>query len=414
MRIHLIIVIRKGETIQCLGLTKSSNFHKRCTRETSLLLCRQHAWQPIAAIAAMVLFLAGLAEFTGFSLRDMLSKAPLVPDITCTMEYPIKVEEDKVFRDKHNPDIIIINNGPVSALSVSGKVNAYQYDCQKDAITGYAYQGMKNLDSAFAKDELKPFEDLRHPTVGMTGENIIAVYIIDVVFHIGTEMERFEREFRFFVEHKEISDEAQFKKDNRYAHIMQKLGDVDLSTWTGVRFKATAAAEHTWFAEAENWYGARNGEDGKVTILGLPKGQDPSKRFGYPFLELKPHPFKDTGLHIKAEKVGDHVEVKTVFAVTNTGDAAALVTEDGFEIVRTIEPGQTKYYTKTAKVSRKPGNEQPLENVIKSIDESEVAFEIQFSINYRPANDKERFLKVTGHYNIGKNKVTEVAKVKKS
>ena len=53
---------------------------------------------------------------------------------------------------------------------------------------------------------------------------------------------------------------------------------------------------------------------------------------------------------------------------------------------------------------------QPLENVIKSIDESEVAFEIQFSINYRPANDKEQFLKVTGHYNVGKHKVTEVAK----
>ncbi|MBW2569102.1 MAG: hypothetical protein JRE23_07685 [Deltaproteobacteria bacterium] len=401
--------------MKCLGLTKASNFRKRCTRKTSFLLCWQHAWQPFAAIVAIVVVLSAVAEFTGFSLRDMLSKTPLVPDITCTMEYPIKAEEDKVFRDKHNPDIIISNNGPVSALSVSGNVNVYKYNSQKDAITQYAYQVMKNFEHAFSKEELKPFEDLRHPTMGTTSENILAVYIIDVVFHIGTEMERFEREFRFFVEHKEISDEAQFKKDSRYAHIMQKLGDVDLSTWTGgLKFKATAAAEHTWFAEVENWYGARKGEDGKVTILGLPKGQGPSKQAGYPFLELKPHPFKATGLHIKAEIVDDHVEVKTAFAVTNTGDAAALVTEDGFEIVKTIEPGQTTYYTKTVNVGRMPGNEQPLENVIKSIDESEVAFEIQFSINYRPANDKEQFLKVTGHYNIGKHKVTEVAKVKKS
>jgi hypothetical protein len=400
--------------MKCLGLTKASNFRKRCTRETSFLLCWQHAWQPFAAIVAIVVFLSAIAELTGFSLRDMLSKAPLVPDITCTMEYPIKSEEDKVFRDKHNPDIIISNNGPVSALSVSGNVNGYQYNSQKDAITGYYYHGMKNFDHAFAKEELKPFDDLRHPTMGMTGENILAVYIIDVVFHIGTKMERLEREFRFFVERKEISDEAQFKKDSRYAYIMQKLGDFDLSTWTGPRFKATAVAEHTWFAEAENWYGARRGEDGKVTILGLPKGQGPSKQAGYPFLELKPHPFKATGLHIKAEIVDDHVEVKTAFAVTNTGEAAAWVTEDGFDIVKTIEPGQTKYYTKTINVGRMPGNEQPLENVIKSIDESEVAFEIQFSINYRPANDKEQFLKVTGSYNVGKHKVTEVAKVKKS
>ncbi len=191
--------------MKCLGLTKASNFRKRCTRETSFLLCWQHACQPFAAIVAIVVFLSALAEITGFSLRNMLSKAPLVPDITCTMEYPIK-----------------------------------------------------------------------------------------------------------------------------------------------------------------------------------------------------------------AEIVDDHVEVKTAFAVTNLGDAAALVTEDGFEIVKTIEPGQTKYYTKTVNVGRMPGNEQPLENAIKSMDESEVAFEIQFSINYRPANDKEQFLKVTGHYNVGKHKVTEVAKVKKS
>jgi hypothetical protein len=363
---------------------------------------------------AIVVFLAAIAELTGFSLRDFFSKAPPVPDITCTMEYPIKAEDDKVFRDKHNPDIIVSNNGPVSALSVSGNVNAYQYDSKKDAITGHAYQGMKNFDHAFSKEELKLFEDLRHPTMGMTGKNILAIYLIDVVFHAGAEMERLEKEFRFFVEHKKISDEGQFKQNGRYAHIMQKLDEVDLSTWTGTKFKATAAAEHTWFAEPENWYSARRREDGKITIIGLSKDQGPMRQAGYPFLELEPHPFKATGLHIKAEIVDDHVEAKTAFAVTNTGDAEALITEDGFEIIKTIEPGQTKYYTKTVNVGRRPGNEQPLENVIKSIDESEVAFEIRFNINYRPANDKEQFLKVTGHYNVGKHKVTEVAEEPRS
>lgn len=376
------------------------------------MLCWQHAWQPLAAIVAVVVFFAALAELTGFSLRDLFSKAPPVPDISCTMEYPIKTEDDKIFRDKHNPEIIVSNNGPVSALSVSGNVNIYQYDSQKDAITGYAYQGMKSFDYAFSKKEFKPFEDLRHPTMGMNGENILAIYITDVVFYVGNEMKQFEREFRFFVEHKEIKDETQFKRDDRYAHIMQKLDEVDLSTWTGTKFKATAAAEHTWFAEAENWFSARRGEDGKVTIIGLSKYQGATQHAGYPFLQLKPHPFKATGLYIKAEIINDHVEAKTAFAVTNTGDAAALITEDGFEIIKTIEPGQTKYYTKNINVGRRPGNEQPLENVIKSINESEVAFEIRFNINYRPANDKEQFLRVTGHYNVGKHKVTEVVEEK--
>jgi len=140
--------------MQCLGRTKASNFRKRCSRETSFLLCWQHAWQPLAAVVAIVVFSAALAEFTGFSLRDLFSKAPPIPDITCTMEYPIKAEDDKVFRDKHNPGIIVSNNGPVSALSVSGDVNGYQYNTQKDAITGYAYQGMKSFDHALSKKEL--------------------------------------------------------------------------------------------------------------------------------------------------------------------------------------------------------------------------------------------------------------------
>jgi len=60
--------------MKCLGRTKASNFCKRCTRETPFLLCWQHAWQPFAAIVAIIVFLAAIAEFSGFTLRDILSK----------------------------------------------------------------------------------------------------------------------------------------------------------------------------------------------------------------------------------------------------------------------------------------------------------------------------------------------------
>lgn len=374
------------------------------------MLCWQHAWQPFSLIAAAIMIFAGISQVTGFNLRDLFLKSPPAPDITCTMEYPIKAENDSVFRDKHNPEIIVSNNGPVAALSVTGDVNVYQYDSQKDKITGYAYQGMKSFDHTFSKEELKPFDELRQPTLGLTGENILAIYIVDVVFYVGAEMERFEQEYRFFIEHKEIKDEALFRKDDRYDHIIQKLEHVDFSQWTGTKVKTTAAAEHTWFAEAENWFSARRSKEGEITIIGLPQDQGDSKKAGYPFLELKPHPFKATGFYTKAEIVDDHVEVKTTFSVTNTGDAAALITEDGFEVVKTIEPGQTKCYIKTVNFRRKEGNEQPLENFIKLIDESEKTFEIRFNIYYRPANDKEQFFKLTGHYFIGKHKVTEIAK----
>ena len=85
-----------------------------------------------------------------------------------------------------------------------------------------------------------------------------------------------------------------------------------------------------------------------------------------------------------------------------------MITDDGFEIVKIIEPGQTKYYNKTFKVGRKEGNQEPLENFINQIDDAEKAFELKFNINYRPANDDKMLLKVTGHYFVGKAKVTAI------
>jgi len=395
--------------MRCLWRTKESNFWKRCTRETSFILCWQHAWKPFSAIGAIIIILAAISGFTGFNLRDLFSKAPVHPDITCSMEYPIKNEDDKVFRDKHNPEIVISNNGPVKALSVSGEVEAYQYDLKKDKITGFAYGRMKSFDHAFSKEELNPFDEIRHSTMGLSGENILAIYVVKVVYHVGPRMEQFALERRFFEESKEIKDDGQFRKDERYDHIIRKLNDADISQFTGVKAKLTAAAEHVWMLEPENWLSAKRGHNGKVTIIGLPKDQGESKKDGYPFLELKPHPFKATGFYTKAEIVDDHVEVKTPFAVTNTGDAAAMITKDGFEIASTIEPGQTKYYTKAINVGRMEGNQQPLENVIKLIDESEKAFEIKFTINYRPANCSEELFKIMGHYFVGKHKVSQIS-----
>ena len=396
--------------MKCLGRTKGSNFRKRCTRETSFLLCWQHAWQPLAAIVAIVLFFAALAQFSGFSLRDFISKSLPVPDITCTMEYPIKAEGDKVFRNKHNPEIVISNNGPVKALSVSGNVMSYRYNSDEDKIVSKMTQGMKKLTHSFFKEELKPFDELRHPTMGLTGKNVIGIYIVRVVYYIHPEMEQIEFEKKFFIENKEIRDQNQFSVDERYAHILQKIDEFKGFSDDALVVNLVAAAEHAWMLEPENWYSARKGEDGKVAVLGLPNDQGASKKEGYPFLELSPHPFKATGFFIEAKIVDDHVEAKTAFAVTNTGDAAALITKDGFEISKTIEPGQTKYYTKNITLSRKEGNEEPLENIIKFIDEAEEAINIQFNINYRPANDRGKFLKVTGHYEIGKHKAFEVKK----
>ena len=329
------------------------------------------------------------------NLVEAKNQDDIIPNISCTMEYPIKSEGDKVFRNKHNHELVISNNGPVKALSVSGRVELFNYNLINDKITTYTNQGMNNFDHAFHKEELKPFEEMRHPTIGLSGEKILAIYIVRVAYHVGLKMEKFNLESRFFVENKEIKDDSQFRGDARYDHIVRELNDFDRSQFTGTRVNFTAAAEHVWMLEPENYLSAKRADDGKVTIIGLPTDQGESKKDGYAFLELKPDLFKATGFYTKVEIVDNHVELNTVFAVTNTGDALARITEDGFDIVKTIEPGQTKHYTKTVIFSRREGNEKPLEDLIKQLNESEKAFEIEFNIIYQSANDNEKLFKVT-------------------
>jgi len=396
--------------MRCLGRTKFSNFRKRCTRETSFLLCWQHSWQPFSIVAAIIVFLAAISEFSGYNLRDLFSesKAPVKPAITCTLEYPIKAEGDKVFRNKRNPDVVISNNGPVKVVSISGSVKAYRYDSAKEEITAIVYQGIKSFNHTFSRKELEPFDELRHSTIGLSGENVLAIYVVGIVYYVGPELRSFNLESYFFVENQQIKDRHDFENDDRYDQIMQKLKGFEIPEENGLVVKATCAAEHTWLLEPKNWFSAKRGDNGKVKIIGLPKDQAYTKRGGSAFLEIKPHPFKATGFFTKAEIVDDHVEVKTVFAITNTGDAAAIITDDGFEVVTSIEPGKTKYRTIKMKVFRRGRNQEPLENFIGLINSEEKVFELQFNINYRPADDKEKLLKATGHYNIGKYKVFKI------
>lgn len=58
--------------MNCLGRTKTSNFLNRCSRSTRFLFCRQHVWQPVSAVVALVVVGAAVSEFSGFSLRDLI------------------------------------------------------------------------------------------------------------------------------------------------------------------------------------------------------------------------------------------------------------------------------------------------------------------------------------------------------
>lgn len=60
--------------MKCFGRTRSSNFRKRCSKQAGLLFCWQHTWQPLIAFTCLVTLGAGIAELSGFNIRDLINR----------------------------------------------------------------------------------------------------------------------------------------------------------------------------------------------------------------------------------------------------------------------------------------------------------------------------------------------------
>ncbi len=103
----------------------------------------------------------------------------LIPDVSCLMEYPIKAKEDNAFRDTNNPTIIITNSGPIAAISLSAKINIYMYSTKENNIIKYIKSGFINTDHTISANKLEPFGNLKQSTIGISGNDIIAVYFIN-------------------------------------------------------------------------------------------------------------------------------------------------------------------------------------------------------------------------------------------
>jgi len=201
-----------------------------------------------------------------------------------------------------------------------------------------------------------------------------------------------------------IISASESREDSRYNRIIEKVKSFVPAETDHSKIMLTAVAEHTWLFESDASVKVRKNPDGSITVA-TPKEQGEMPKSGYPFLDIKPEPFKGTSFYTEAKIVGDHIEVGIHFEVRNIGDTTAIVTEDGFEPKITIEPTQTKYYTQSVKVGRRKDNQEPLENFVKLLDTEDAMFRVQLSILYRPSNDMDSLFKSTVRYEIGKTRV---------
>jgi hypothetical protein len=325
------------------------------------------------------------------------------PSISCLMEYPIKVENEKPYRNTKNPSIIIKNSGPIPAVSLSATVDIYVYNLKENEISELIKTGFKGFDHAMSAKELEPFSDIEHSTIGINGKNIIAVYSVSVIYYRKSDMKSFKLTERFFTYNNTIYSDLEFKNDDKYQVIIDKIKSFASPNTKGNEVKFTAAAEHTWFMESGPSILKRQNEDGSVTIVGPPENQEDSIIQGLPHLIVKPSRFKESGHFIETEIDAEHINAKVKYEVKNVGSVTAVVTEDGFNPVIEIEPGQKKYYSNTLKIARGPNNRAPLQEFIELLDTEKESLKITLNLLYRPKNDDSKLFKVTTRNEFSKN-----------
>jgi len=359
----------------------------------------------LAAIAIVVtVFLAvtgGLWALHQDDIQKILHHLDIKPKISCYFEYPIKVEGDKVERTKKNPDIVIKNDGPIEAVSLSADIKIYVYDEQKEMVVQFVDCNFKGFDDVILAQELLPFKDIRQSCIGFNGSNSVAVYSVSVKYYRESNMEPFSLEEHFFTKKREIITAQELKESGKYEKIIEKVKSF-VPDEVGSRFDISAATDDIWFVEQNGSFAMKKDADGKL-IVQTPEIQGEVSQASYPFLEIKPKRFKSTGAYIEAKIEDNSVKVDIYFEAKNTGDDTANLTEDGFETIATIEPSKSLFTTKTVMAKLKENSVITLDDYLKTINTDDRIFKYRFFAYYRPANHPNELFKVVVYYNIGRD-----------
>ena len=370
-------------------------------------------WNMIITVATVVIAVATVVSLIiaikKCSTEKGLTHQHVRPDISVSMEYPIKVEEDKTYRDTTNPDVIIRNNGPIKAVSLSDDVKIYTYNTEQKEIVNYADFGVEGFGHEISAKELEPFDHIKHSTIGVSGKNVIAVYVIDVVFHRESDMERFTLNDIFFTQNKDICSNVEFAKNEHYANIIQKIKEFDPTDPKKRKFVITKANEKTWFVESDSLHQARIMEDGKLRIIGDPVPQSEDPREGFPHLDIVPHRFSKCDCFIKAEIVGETVEAKIQHRVSNGGNAVAGITENGFDIIKEIEPGKESYYVSLPLVlKRDEADPRSVQEIFDALERGDDTIRAGVTFMYRAGNEPGKLFSVSVVHEFTKNSVKSI------
>jgi hypothetical protein len=294
---------------------------------------------------------------------------------------------------------------------LSSDIKLYSYNKNKKKIVSYSEFGGKESNFPLSGKELAPFDELKVSAVGVPAKKYIAAYVINLVFHRESDLKRFILQKYFFTENKIIYTNDKFAKSEHYADVMGKIRLFDPTKIKTIEVHFTPADDHTWFVESDAMHKIRKEKNGRLRIIGDPVSQGEEPMEGFPHLVITPHKFSKCDCFISAKIVGEYVEAKIQHRISNFGDADAGITENGFDIIKEIEPGKDSYHVSYPyKLESDEVSQLSAQEIYEKLMSGEDKIRAGVTIMYRPANDPGRLFSVSTMSEFTPNTVKSIEK----
>ena len=319
-----------------------------------------------------------------FNFNVVKEHIDIVPEIKLNLEYPLIFKDGAVQKQIDNPEITIVNVGPVKVVALSVDFKTYYYDKNLGVIGHYSEFSKKPHDHLIFERELRPTDSIKQQLNGFHGKDLIGIYVFSVKYYREDDFQVFIREERFFLEKYEISSEENYSKNIEYSKVLQAIKNFSPKTENQMCFQAVDS--HIWFMKDTPKTGMiLLGEDGKNLILSqIP--DEPRKLIEQTYLHKKrpllyvlPVQWKESETYFKPELIDENtVKVILKYKVENIGDASGTSISEvgGQPYNKILKPGEIAYLAKPIFMRR------PSEVPVSAMDVQDFSIEAESSIMY--------------------------------
>lgn len=295
----------------------------------------------------------------------------LSPNIKSKLEYPLKLVNDKVRKQLDNPEITLVNTGPITATAFSMDLKVYYYDKNRAEIVSVSEMQQVPQDHFISVKELAHSENIKRQLPGVHGKKMVGIYIFTLKYYRETDMKMFNRQDIFFIENYKIFSKNDYLKNNNYPKIMQAIKSYKpASNETAACLQAID--NHVWVLNTGKKGIYTVSDDRKLlSVSSVDEDLNTRLKKEYlnatrPLLSVRPIQSKKTGTYFDPEFIDDDtVKVVIKYEVENIGnmDATSVSEEGSTPYSKSLRPGEKIYLTNEVTLHRPP--KVPVKNMDK-------------------------------------------------